>query len=73
MGRFYLNIYGPFYAKWRSGDSTWALVGDKELNKCLNEIEKLVKRGKVAEFLEERELARKRVGQTSYLVLSISD
>lgn len=73
MGRFYLNIYGPFYTKWRSGDSTWALVDDKELNKCQNDIEKLVKKGQVDEFLETRELARKRVGQTSYLTIAFKD
>ena len=47
--------------KCRSGDSTWALVSEQELNKCLGEIEKMVDNDKVISFFRNERDGEKTV------------
>lgn len=61
----YKDIMAPFSAKFRDGDSTWSLARPQELEAGLKWWQKKVDNGEAEAFVEEREIQRNRVGQTT--------
>ncbi len=68
QGEQYLNPEGPLSAAWRAGDSTWSLTTEEELSLALDNVRSRLEDGSMTAFLEERELLRAKIGQTTFLV-----
>ena len=52
----YKDINAPLSAKFRDGDSTWALARPQELEAGLKWWQKKIDDGSAAAFIEEREI-----------------
>ena len=61
----YLDPNGPLTVFYRNGDSTWSLARKDELEAGLEWWQSKIDDGTVKSFIEERELERKRVGQST--------
>ncbi len=67
QGSSYCDPKGPLQKPFRDGDSTWALLSEKELHQTLEHIHTMNEDGSMTQFLDEREKRRKRVGQTTFI------
>ena len=67
QGPSYFDPEGPLKASFRSGDSTWALVSDRELMRVVDRVRDMNRDGSIRAFLVEREERRRRVGQTTFI------
>jgi len=68
--KHYLDLHGPFRVEFRDCDSGWALVTPDELEAALNTLKNdiLASEESAKNFLEKREVARKKFGQTTTIV-----
>jgi len=64
----YLNPKGPLNSEWRAGDSTWALVSPEELCKTETLLTEMLRTGRIASFINNREITRRRIGQTTFIL-----
>lgn len=64
----YLDLEGAFTAEYRASDSSWSLASADELASGLATLRATLDAGKGAAFLEEREAARKKTGQTTIVL-----
>jgi SAM-dependent methyltransferase len=68
QGKQYLDPAGPLSAAWRAGDSSWSLTTEEELARATNNVTSMLDDGSMDAFMEERELLRAKIGQTTFLV-----
>mgnify|MGYP006141328339 CR=1 FL=1 len=68
QGKQYLNPAGPLSAAWRAGDSSWSLTTEDELEHAMNKVTSMLDDGSMDAFMEERDLLRAKMGQTTFLV-----
>jgi SAM-dependent methyltransferase len=68
MGSDYLNPRGPLFKKWRDGDSGFAVLDDDEIDEMMQEIKKKIEDGTIDKFIEKKELQRKKVGQSTFII-----
>ena len=68
QGKQYLDSAGPLSAAWRAGDSSWSLTTQEELALATTKVTSMLKDGSMDAFMEERELLRAKIGQTTFLV-----
>ncbi|MEO1979298.1 MAG: methyltransferase domain-containing protein, partial [Fuerstiella sp.] len=68
QGKQYLDSAGPLSAAWRAGDSSWSLTTDEELAHATAKVTSMLEDGSMDAFMEERELLRATIGQTTFLV-----
>lgn len=66
QGPAYLNPRGPLDEQWRDGDSTWAITSEAELQVAQERVRKMSLEQTADDWLAERELLRKAVGQTTF-------
>ena len=64
----YTNLEGMLSEQWRGGDSVLGWVGEDEVQEAIMKVEDLKKEGKLREFFESKDLQRKQLGQSSFLV-----
>jgi ubiquinone/menaquinone biosynthesis C-methylase UbiE len=69
QGAGYLNPRGPLSEAYRNADSTWSLATSSELERAQDQTRRLLESGAMSEFLSERERARSREGQATFLSL----
>jgi ubiquinone/menaquinone biosynthesis C-methylase UbiE len=62
------NAEGPLDPDWRSGDSTWSLVSDKDLPGVLKHIKTLRDSGKLEAFMQEHDKPRAAIGQITFTI-----
>jgi ubiquinone/menaquinone biosynthesis C-methylase UbiE len=67
QGPSYCDPKGPLQKPFRDGDSTWALLSEKELHQTLEHIRTMNEDGSITPFLAEREKRRHGVGQTTFI------
>lgn len=67
QGPSYFDPEGPLKESFRDGDSTWALVSNRELTRAMDRIRDMNRDGSIDAFLAEREERRRRVGQTTFI------
>jgi 2-aminoethylphosphonate-pyruvate transaminase len=68
QGKQYLDPAGPLSAAWRAGDSSWSLTTEEELARATVNVTSMLDDGSMDAFMEERELLRAKIGQTTFLV-----
>jgi len=68
QGKQYLDPEGPLRAAWRAGDSSWSLATEEELALATTNVTSMLDDGSMDAFMEERELLRAKIGQTTFLV-----
>ena len=68
QGKDYFNENGPLDPEWRSGDSIWSLVKDKKLVEVLNQISILKNRGKLQDFILDKDKTRLSCGQVTFTI-----
>lgn len=68
QGKQYLDSAGPLSAAWRAGDSSWSLTTEEELAHATTRVNSMLEDGSMDAFIEERELLRAKIGQTTFLV-----
>ena len=68
QGKLYLDPAGPLSAAWRAGDSSWSLATEEELALATTHVTSMLDDGSMDAFMEERELLRAKIGQTTFLV-----
>jgi SAM-dependent methyltransferase len=68
QGKQYLDPAGPLSAAWRAGDSSWSLTTDEELARAMTNVTSMLDDGSIDAFMEEREMLRAKIGQTTFLV-----
>ncbi|MCP4450315.1 MAG: 2-aminoethylphosphonate--pyruvate transaminase [Planctomycetes bacterium] len=68
QGKQYLDSAGPLSAAWRAGDSSWSLATEEELALATTNVTSMLDDGSMDAFMEERELLRAKIGQTTFLV-----
>ena len=61
----YLDVNAPFEEKFRNGDSAWSLATESELQAGISWWKRMVETGKAAKALEDAEIARQLIGQTT--------
>ena len=66
QGPSYFDPKRPLQKSFRDGDSTWALLSEKELRQTLERIRTMNEDGSITQFLDEREKRRHGVGQTTF-------
>ena len=67
QGPAYFDPKGPLQKPFRDGDSTWALLSEKELDHTLERIHTMNEDGSITQYLDEREKRRKCAGQTTFI------
>jgi hypothetical protein len=67
-GKAYFDALGPLKKKWRDGDSTFALATENQLMRVRQEIKDMEKKGVLDSYIKEHDLARKYIGQTTFVV-----
>ncbi len=67
QGPSYLDPKGAFDKQWRDGDSTWALSPKGEFDAALARLRKMIDDGSIAGFMKEREVLRKKTGQSVFV------
>ena len=65
QGAGYLDPRGPLRESWRRSDSTWSLCRPEELEKAMARLEAMLDGDRMGCYLEQREAARREVGQTT--------
>ena len=68
QGKEYFNGSGPLDPEWRSGDSIWSLVSEKNLSEVINKISILKNKGKLEEFILDNDKIRLSCGQVSFTI-----
>jgi ubiquinone/menaquinone biosynthesis C-methylase UbiE len=66
----YLDLEGPFLKGYRDADSTWSLATEDELEKGLKILRQKIDAGLAEGWMEEREALRKKIGQTTTVVVT---
>lgn len=67
QGPRYLDGRGPLDARWRSGDSIWAMVDDVQLEAVQAKIRALDEAGTLEEFVRENDARRRHIGQFTFV------
>jgi len=67
QGRSYLDPRGPLDAKWRAGDSIWAMLSPEELDRVEARVRGMDERGELEDFVADHDAERVHVGQTTFL------
>ena len=68
QGEALFNAEGPLDPDWRSGDSIWSLVSDKDLPGVLQYIESLGDSGKLEAFMQKHDKPRASIGQITFTI-----
>ena len=66
QGEAFFKHDGPFDAKWRSGDSIWALASDDELTAAIETAREYDAAGTLANYMTEQDTGRSRYGQITF-------
>ena len=67
QGDSYLDPEGPLKELYRCGDSAWSMVEEHDLKVALDKVRDMNAYGSIAGFIEEREVLRNRIGQTTFI------
>ena len=67
QGRSYLDPRGPLDAKWRAGDSIWAMLSPEELDRVEARVRGMDERGELEDFVADHDAERVHVGQATFL------
>jgi SAM-dependent methyltransferase len=67
QGRHYFNARGPLDAKWRAGDSIWAIVDEDQLEIVKSKIRALGEAGALEEFVRQNDAQRRHIGQFAFV------
>ncbi len=68
QGKEYFNGNGPLNPKWRSGDSIWSLVSEKNLFKVIKKINILKNSKKLQKFIIDHDKKRLSFGQITFTI-----
>ncbi len=68
QGKEYFSGNGPLNPEWRSGDSIWSLVSEKNLFEVINKISILQNEGKLNEFILDKDKIRHYCGQVTFTI-----
>ncbi|HSR54848.1 MAG TPA: class I SAM-dependent methyltransferase [Alphaproteobacteria bacterium] len=67
QGRRYFDGRGPLDAKWRAGDSIWAMVTEDRLKTVQAKIRELDEAGALEEFVRDNDARRPNIGQFTFV------
>jgi ubiquinone/menaquinone biosynthesis C-methylase UbiE len=67
QGRHYFDRRGPLDARWRSGDSIWAMVSEDQLKRVQEKIRALDEAGTLEEFVRRQDARRRHIGQFTFV------
>jgi hypothetical protein len=63
----YYDPKGVFSEAWRRGESWWSLVSTEELTSLQTEVKAMIDAGTVDDFIKERDVLRRKAGQTLFI------